>query len=95
MTTDEKKEYENQSPFMHNSEKWVFNTCMKTYSTSLLDVLSESYLTHQTSNNIEIPTKTCIPFLGRFLLLLMEVYSLVKELVMNFISVRSMMVKLK
>lgn len=62
MTTDEKKVYENQSPFMHNSEKWVFNTCMKTYSTSLLDVLSESYLTHQTSNNIEIPTKTCIPF---------------------------------
>lgn len=62
MTTDEKKEYENQSPFMHNCEKWVFNTLMKTYSASLLEVLSESYIPSQISDNIEIPTKTCIPF---------------------------------
>lgn len=62
MTTDERKEYENQSPFMHNCEKWVFNTLMKTYSANLLDVFSDDYVNTQTSNNLEIPTQTCIPF---------------------------------
>lgn len=61
MTTDERKEYENQSPFMHNCEKWAFNTLMRTYSTSLLDVLSESYVVSH-PNNLEMPTQTCIPF---------------------------------
>lgn len=61
MTTDERKEYESQSPFMHNCEKWVFNTLMKAYSLSLLDALSENYAV-PSKTNLGIPTQTCIPF---------------------------------
>lgn len=58
MTDDEKKEYKNQSPFMHNCEKWAFYTFMRTYSVNLLNALSERYVI----KNLEILTKTCIPF---------------------------------
>ncbi len=62
MTEDEKKEYENQSPFMYQYKRWAFNTLMKTYSTNLLNALSEDYVSPKTSINLKLPTKTCIPF---------------------------------
>lgn len=63
MNETEKKRYEDQSPFLHNCKKWIFNTLMKTYSANLLDVFSENYFfVRNISKKEELPTKTCIPF---------------------------------
>ena len=57
-----KREYQNQSPDIHRYEKWAFNTLMRTYSTSLLEALSEPFVRTKNHEDLEIPTKTCIPF---------------------------------
>ena len=62
MSDNEKREYQNQSPDIHRYEKWAFNTLMRTYSTSLLEALSEPFVRTKNHEDLEIPTKTCIPF---------------------------------